>query len=88
TIDNGNIIFTYGLNSHEYGSTSYILEFYVDNMLYHTETFEMRGGETFEGKAVVALPPDPSYPFKVKMDLKADTGSMESVHFWVSELSV
>jgi uncharacterized membrane protein len=85
TIDNGNIVFTYGLTSHEHESTSYILEFYVDTMLYHTETFEMRAGESFEGQAIIALPLDASFPFKVRMDLKTDSGSTESVHFWVRE---
>lgn len=88
TIDDGNIVFSYGLISHEHESTSYTLEFYIDSVLYHTEVFEMRAGETFEGQAIIALPPDASVPLKVKVDLKADSGSTESVHFWIRDLNV
>jgi len=85
TIDNGNVVFTYGLTSYEHGNTAYTLEFYLGTTLYHTEVFEMREGETFEGQAIIALPINASLPLQVRLDLKADSGSTESVHFWVRE---
>ncbi|MDG6249478.1 hypothetical protein [Methanocalculus sp.] len=83
TIDNGNIFFTYGLTNYERGNTVYTLDFYVGTVLYHTETFSMRSGDNFEGQGIIALPIDASLPLKVRLDLKADSGSTESVHFWV-----
>ncbi|KUG20892.1 MAG: hypothetical protein KO206_01675 [Methanomicrobiaceae archaeon] len=84
-LDGNDVLFTYGVTSNERGKTAYVLEFYADDTLYGSETFEIRRGETYESEARVQLPPNATYPLKIRVDLKAESGSTESVHFWVRE---
>jgi hypothetical protein len=85
TLEGDIVSFTYGITCIERGRTTYLVEIYAGDTLAGTRTLDVGRGETLEQQANVQLPSDATYPFKVKVDARADSGSTESVHFWVRE---